>query len=371
LATDWASLLVPEVRALEPLDVAATVEEVRALAGHEAAAKLDWNENLFGPLPGVLEEASRSLAAASMYPIAAYDDFCAEVGRHAGVDPGMVAPGHGLQALVGTVASVLLRHGDSVVIPEVSFYLYALASSARGAIVRRSPMRGYAIDLEALAAKARKTGARIAWVCDPNNPTATTLSASEWQSFLDALPDGCVAVVDEAYGDFLPPDSRLPRERDVRKGRPVILVRSFSKLYGLAGLRLGYAIADPAVVRCLAVVDEPFNVNCAALAAGSASLRAIEAAAERRREVAEARAYLADGLREAGAEPLPSEIGFVLVRVDGDDVALTRALAGRGVLVRAGSHVGLPGHLRVAVGPLPLMERAVAAFAEARSSLLG
>ena len=151
----------------------------------------------------------------------------------------------------------------------------------------------------------------------------------------------------------------------------MILLRSFSKLYGLAGLRLGYAVADPAVVRCLAVVEEPFNVNCAALAAGGASLRAVEAAAERRREVAEARAYLADGLRDASAEPLPSEVGFVLARVDVDDVALTRALAERGVLVRAGSNVGLPGHVRIAVGPRPVMERAVAAFAEARSSLLG
>jgi histidinol-phosphate aminotransferase len=369
--TDWSGLLVPDVRALEPLDVEATVAEVRGLASHEASAKLDWNENLFGPLPGVLEEAGRSLASASMYPIAAYGDFCAEVGRHVGVDPSKVAPGHGLQALVGTVASVLLRPGDRVVIPEVSFYLYALASSARGAIVERSPMRGYELDLEALAETARDTGARVAWVCDPNNPTATTLSASEWESFLDALPDGCVAVVDEAYGDFLPPESRLSRAHDVSEGRPVVLLRSFSKLYGLAGLRLGYAVADPAVVRCLAVVEEPFNVNCAALAAGGASLRAVEAAAERRREVAEARAYLADGLRDASAEPLPSEVGFVLARVDVDDVALTRALAERGVLVRAGSNVGLPGHVRIAVGPRPVMERAVAAFAEARSSLLG
>jgi histidinol-phosphate aminotransferase len=369
--TDWSRVLVPDVRALEPLDVEATVGEVRALASHEAGAKLDWNESLFGPLPGVLEEAGRSLAAASLYPIAAYDDFCVGVGRHTGVDPSMVAPGHGLQALVGTVASVLLRPGDRVVIPEVSFYLYALASSARGAIVQRSRMRGYELDLEALAETARETGARIVWVCDPNNPTATTLSASEWESFLDALPDGCVAVVDEAYGDFLPPESRLSRERDVSEGRPVILLRSFSKLYGLAGLRLGYAIADPAVVRCLAVVEEPFNVNCVALAAGVASLRAGDAAAERRREAAEARVYLAHGLRDAGAEPLPSEVGFVLVRVDVDDEALTRALAERGVLVRAGSSVGLPGHVRIAVGPRPVMARAVSAFAETRAALVG
>jgi len=368
--TDWSRLLVPHVREQEPLDVAATVGEVRALAAHEEGAKLDWNENLFGPLPGVLEETSRSLAAASMYPIAAYDDFCTEVGRHAGVDPGMVVPGHGLQALVGAVASALLRPGDSVVIPAVSFYLYALVSPARGATVHRAPMRGYAIDLGALAAKAREASARVAWVCDPNNPTATTLSRTEWEWFLDALPDGCVAVVDEAYGDFLPPESRLSRERDIADGRPLVLLRSFSKLYGLAGLRLGYAIADPAVVHALAVLDEPFNISVAALAAGSASLRAVDAAAERRREADEARAVLAEGLRVAGGDPLPSEIGFVLVRVDVDDVALARALAERGVLVRAGSSVGLPRHVRIAVGPRAVMERVVDAFAETRRALL-
>ena len=173
-------------------------------------------------------------------------------------------------------------------------------------------------------------------------------------------------MVDEAYGDFLAPERRLPRERDVLEGRPVILLRSFSKFYDLAGLRLGYAIADEAVVRALAVVDEPFNVSSASLAAGRASLRAGETAAERRREVAEARALLVDGLREAGAEPLPSEVGFVLVRVDVDDVQLTRELAERGVLVRAGSSVGLPGHVRIAVGPPPVMEHAVAAFADAK-----
>jgi histidinol-phosphate aminotransferase len=359
------------VRAVEPLDYAETVGEVRRLARHDPAAKLDWNENLFGPLPGVLEEAARSLAAASMYPIAAYDDFRAEVARHTGVAPEQVAPGHGLQALVGSLASVLLRPGDAVVIPDVSFYLYALVSTARGAVVHRSPMRAYGLDLPALAARARETGARVAWVCDPNNPTATTLSAAEWAAFLDELPDGCVAVVDEAYGDFLSPESRLGRERDVLDGRPVIVLRSFSKLYGLAGLRLGYALADEEVVRALAVLEEPFNLNCVALAAGGASLRAGEAAASRRREVAVARARLIEGLRAAGADPLPSELGFVLARVDVDDAELTRRLAGQGVLVRAGSSVRLPGHVRIAIGPLPLMEHAVAAVANALQSLRG
>ena len=355
--TDWRSLVVPGVAGLDPLDVGSTVAQVRALQRHERSAKLDWNENLFGPLPGVLDAVAEELASASLYPIAAYDDFRTDVGRHVETDPQRIVPGHGAQALIGTVASAFLRPGDSVVVPAVTFYLFRVVSAARGAVVHAVPMRGYGLDLEALAATAREVGARLVWICDPNNPTATLLSPPEWEAFLAALPSGCVAVVDEAYADFLPPERRHRREQDVEEGRQVVVLRSFSKFYGLAGMRLGYAIADVALARSLAVVEEPFNVNGPALAAGQASLRALEAAAARRREIAEARGLLAQGLREVGAKPLPSEIGFVLARVDADDLLLARELAVEGLLVRPGSELGLPGHVRIAVGPPELMER--------------
>ena len=363
--TDWRSLVVPGVRELDPLDVDATVAQVRALRRHEQALKLDWNENLFGPLPGVLDAVANELANASFYPIEAYGDFRAEVGRHVETDPQRIVPGHGIQALIGTVASALLRPGDSVVLPAVTFYLYRVVSAARGAVVHTVPMRGYGLDLEALAATAREVEARLVWICDPNNPTGTVLSPPEWEAFLSALPSGCVAVVDEAYADFLPPERRHRREQDVEEGRPVVVLRSFSKFYGLAGMRLGYAIADGALARSLAVVEEPFNVNGPALAAGRASLRAVEAAAARRHEIAEARDLLAQGLREAGAEPLPSEVGFVLAPVDADDVLLARKLSDAGILVRPGSELGLAGHVRIAVGPPALMERVTAALGRA------
>ena len=248
--------------------------------------------------------------------------------------------------------------GDRVVQPAATFYLYELVSVARGARVHRVPMRGQSLDLEALATVAGEVEARIVWVCDPNNPTGTALQQGEWDEFLTALPESCVVVADEAYADYLEPERRIRRERDVEAGRPVVVLRSFSKFYGLAGLRLGYAVVDEALAAYLSVVEEPCNVNCAALAAGMASLRATEAAAERRREVAEARALLEQELREAGVEPYPSEASFVLARVDGDDELLAREMARGGVLVRAGSEIGLPGHLRVTVGPTPLMELA-------------
>jgi histidinol-phosphate aminotransferase len=358
---DWSELVAPGVRALEPLDVESTVGPVRVLAAHEQGAKLDWNESPFGPLPGVLETLGGELANVSRYPIEAYDDFRTDVSRSLGVPSRCVVPGHGTQALIGTVATTLLQPGDAVVQPAVTFYLYRMVSIARGAVMHEAPMGARGIDLEALVVKAREVDAKLVWVCDPNNPTGTALERGEWEAFLDALPKRCVVVADEAYVDFLPPDRRLGRARDVLDGKPLVVLRSFSKFFGLAGLRLGCAIADEALAGYLRVVDEPFNVNSIALAAGRASLRVgDEVHATRRSEVADAREYLTEALVAVGAEPYPSDVSFVLVRVDADDVLLTRLLLDAGILVRSGSELGLPGHIRVTVGPPSVTDRLTA-----------
>jgi histidinol-phosphate aminotransferase len=368
--TDWSRLVVPAVSALEPLDVEQSVTDVVTLRTHEDGLKLDWNENLFGPLPGVREAVSDALETVWMYPIAPYDEFRTEVARAVGTTPGRIAPAHGTQALIGTVASTFLRPGDAVVLPEMTFYLYAQVSAARGASLHRVPMRELQIDLDAIARTAHEVGARLVWICDPNNPTGLRLDPEEWSAFLDSLPADCVVVADEAYVDYLPLEGRAPRIAEVESGRPLVVLRSFSKFFGLAGLRLGYAVADPALVAHLAVVEEPFNVNCAALAAGVASLRATEAA-RRREEIIEAREALADALRAAGAEPYPSETNFVLARIDGDDRLVADELARRGILVRPGWELGLAGHLRVAVGPSHLGDRVAADLRAALAAVQG
>jgi histidinol-phosphate aminotransferase len=177
-------------------------------------------------------------------------------------------------------------------------------------------------------------------------------------------------VVDEAYVEYVDPARRLLREQDVEAGRPLILLRTFSKIFGLAGLRLGYAVAHESLAAFLDVVQEPFNVNRAALAAGRASLARVEMVEKRRRENAAARELLADRLRRGGAEPALSEANFVLADVGVDDLALCQLLLHRGLLVRAGSEFDLDGSVRITVGPEPLMERAAAEVAHAREELL-
>ena len=356
--SDWSSLVVPALTRLGPAD-AGGIAEIKERHGLDEVVKLHWNENLFGPLPGIAEAVTEELANAWMYPEDAYNAFRADVAANVGTTPSRIVPGHGTQALIGSLATALLRPGDSVVVPALTYYLYAQYCAARGATVQRVPLRELRIDLGGLAEAARRTGARIVWICDPNNPTGTVVDREEWTAFLDGLPEGCVAVADEAYRDYLPPERQPRREPDVESGRPLVVLRSFSKFFGLAGLRLGYAVVDESLASYLALVEEQYNVNCAAIAAGRASLRAGAAADERRREVSAARDMLSRGLREAGLEPFASETNFVLARLDGDDGALAEGLAARGILIRPGTDFGLPGYVRITVGPMPLMERVV------------
>ncbi len=352
---DWAALARPSLRGLEPYDPGETRDELAARHGLADLVPLNWNEDLFGPPPHVLDAAAAELGRAALYPESAYADFRAAVAEWIGVPSACVVPAHGAQAVIGALAAVFVDPGTPVVIPQPTYGLYAQVCAAAGAEITRVPAAGLRFDLEAIAAAARTTAARLVWLCDPNNPTGLLVGRDEWAAYLAALPAGCVTIVDEAYIDFSDPDVRVHRERDVLAGRPVIVIRSFSKIFGLAGLRLGYAVADPAVTALLNVVQEPFNVNRVALAAGRAAVRTPEFVARRRGEVAEARAAFAGALAPAGIEVVASQANFVLIRLGVDDGPVCDRLMRKGLLIRGGASVGLPGYARVTMAPAELM----------------
>jgi histidinol-phosphate aminotransferase len=364
--TDWSSLVRPSLVGLEPYRPGPSLSELRREYGLDEIAKLNWNEDLFGPLPGALDAVKDELVNAWMYPEQAYSDLREAVAGWLELPADTIVPAHGVQALIAAVAHAFIRDGDAVVIPQPTYGLYAQVSAGAGARVVRVPNVDFRLDLPALAEAARRENARLVWVCDPNNPTGSLIEAGEWEEFVAALPDGTAAVVDEAYREYADPERRVAREPEVLDGRPVVLLRTFSKIFGLAGLRLGYAVAHPELAPFLDVVQEPFNVNRAALAAGRACLAHPERIEERRRESSEARALLASLLDAQGIESLPSQANFLLVDVGGDDAALAGELVLRGFLVRPGSEFGLNGRVRVTVGPPPLMERFVRALVEVR-----
>jgi histidinol-phosphate aminotransferase len=355
--TDWSRLVRRSLIGVEPYRPGASIEALKERYGLDDIAKLNWNEGLLGPFPGVREAVAAELDRAWMYPEHAYTDFRESIAAVLGTRPELIVPGHGIQALIGTVAHAFLDPGDAVVVPSPTYGLYAQVSAAAGAKVEVVPGRDHRHDLRALAEAASSVGARLVWLCDPNNPTGSLVTPDEWEALLAALPERCAVIVDEAYADYARPDLRLRREDDVEGGRPVVVLRTFSKIYGLAGLRLGYAVAHESLAPFLDVVQEPFNVNRAALAAGCASLRQPDVLEERRRENELARELLASRLREQGLEVASSEANFLLVRVPVDDVALAEALLTRGLLIRPGRDFGMPGYIRATIGPVPLMER--------------
>jgi histidinol-phosphate aminotransferase len=361
--TDWLALVRPALRDLAPYQPGDAAGAPGRGDDDREVVPLNRNEDLFPPFPGALEAAAAELANVWRYPMESYVELQQALAAEIGTTAERIVPGHGIQGLIGTLAGLLLDPGDAVVVPAPSYGLYALLCAGRGADVHRVPLRDMRIDAEALAAAASAVGARIAWVCDPNNPTGQLMRAEEWRALLAALPPGCVVVADEAYCDYLEPAARLGRERDVEAGRSVVVLRTFSKLHGLAGMRLGYAVADPQLARLIGVVQEPFNVNRPALAAALACMRDPDEIASRRAAAVAARDILEAELAQAGAEPLPSHANFVLARVGGDDRAFVRELAAdEGLLLRPGSDFGLAGHVRITVGPPPLMVRVAAAI---------
>jgi histidinol-phosphate aminotransferase len=365
--TDLLALARRPLRSAAPYDPGPGVAEFEDRFGVRGLVKLNWNEDLFGLLPGVEDAVAREVARAPFYPEQAYSAFRDRVGEWAGASPAMVVPAHGIQALVLAVASVFLEPGDRVVLPAPTYGLYSRACSAAGAEVMVVPNSGYRFDLAAMAEAAR--GAKLVFVCDPNNPTGDGLSPAEWRQFLDALPPRCLAVVDEAYADYVAADQRPDRVGDVRSGRPVVVLRTFSKLFGIAGLRLGYGLVHPDLVPCFDAVQEPFNINRLALAAGTALLADPEAVQQRRREVTRARDRFARALADMGIRTWPSQANFVLAGPGGDDLAWQARLIRHGFLVRPGSDFGLAGHLRITVGPNELMDRVLAAMRSVRDEL--
>jgi histidinol-phosphate aminotransferase len=368
--TRWERLLrapLLEVGAYEP---GPSLDELMAHHGLEAVDKLHWNEGLWGPLPGVLDAAAAALGDTWAYPEHAYNSLRDAIAAETGARPQEVLPGHGIQALVLTLVSAFVSAGDRVVVPLPTYGLYAQACRVAGARVGtvRSPQLGF--DLERVAAAVRRTAAKLVWVCDPNNPTGLALEAGEWRAFLDAVGPDCVVVADEAYMDYVPPGERLRREDDVAAGRRVIVLRTFSKIFGLAGLRLGYALADPRLVHWLHSVQEPFNVNRIALAAGLASLGRRAEVDERRALAIRARERLASALSAGGLRPVDSAANFVLADLGVDDGALTDRLLRRGILIRPGTELGLPGWARITVAPDEVMDRAAAALLAERAALL-
>jgi len=328
---------------------------LQAELGLERIVKLASNEGAFGALPEAVAAYEAAAGELHRYPDGAGEQLRAGLGALHRVPAGQVVLGNGADELIRLCGAATLDAGDAAVFPWPSFPSYVSAAACHGAGTVRVPLRERSFQLgavlEAVEGPAPDGGRRrLVFLANPNNPTGTLLDRGELRSFLDSLPKDVLCVLDEAYAEYAEPEPEGPAL--LREGRAGLCVlRTFSKVYGLAGLRIGYALASPEIADALGRVRPIFNVNGPAQAAALASLSGTDALAERVAHARAARDGLYQTLADAGLRPMASQANFVYADVpDGDGPGLARRLLHAGFIVRALDGFGAPGAIRVTCG---------------------
>jgi histidinol-phosphate aminotransferase len=348
---------------LVPYEPGKPALEVQRAGGLARVVKLASNEGQFGPLPAAVEAIARAVPALNRYPERARE-LCERLAARHGVTVDRVAVGNGADSLVGLLSLAFLDAGDEALTAWPSFVTYRLAAVRMGARPVLVPLSDGAADPAALLA-AVTDRTRVVFVANPNNPTGDMLPRPALAAFLDALPERVLAVVDEAYHEYVTADG-YPDAIAEHGGRPnVAVLRTFSKIYGLAGLRIGYLVGPPAAVAAVRKVQNAFDTSELGHVAALASLDAPPAELARRRaDTAAGREAIAAALAAAGFEPRPSVANFVYADV-GDGRALADRLEREGVIVRPLAPFGAPEAIRVTVGTPAEIERFAAALAGA------
>jgi histidinol-phosphate aminotransferase len=327
------------------------MRELQAQLGLERIVKLASNEGAFGALPAAVAAYQAAVGELNRYPDGGGLRLREALAERHGVPVEQVVLGNGADDLIRLCAVATLDAGDRAVFPWPSFASYVAAAACAGAEGDRIELRERGVDLEAVLNACRRPRTKLVYVANPNNPTGTLVDRGELRRFLGELPAGVLCVLDEAYAEYAELEPEGPAL--LREGAaPLCVLRTFSKVYGLAALRVGYALASPEVADALDRVRPVFNVNQPAQEAALASMGEAEAVARRVRHARAGRELIHGLLGEAGLAPVPSQTNFVYADVpdaDGEGMA-RRLLEQEGVIVRALTGFGAPGAIRVTVG---------------------
>ena len=345
------SFFRPAIQGLVPYEPGKPVEEVQRELGLARCVKLASNEGPFGPFPAALAALSRCVTELNRYPDGGAWRLRAALAERFGVAVEEVAVGAGADGLIDCLCQVVLDPGQEMVIGWPSFASYPIGAAKQGAAPVKVPLRDDRYDLDAML-DAITPNTRLVFLCLPNNPTGTTNTRAEVGAFLDRVPDHALVVVDQAYFEYIE-DPEYPDaiEECFKAGRPVAVLRTFSKIYGLAGLRVGYMVAPSTVVTAVNKVKRAFDVSTAAQEAALASLDDPEELAHRRAANTAAREQLMEILGVAGLPPAQPAVANFLYAETGDDTRqLFEALLAEGVIVRPLHGFGAPTAIRITCG---------------------
>ncbi|AMQ87719.1 histidinol-phosphate transaminase [Marinobacter sp. LQ44] len=351
MAVDYQSLAVKGVQALSPYQPGKPIEELARELGLNPSEiiKLASNENPLGPSEKALAAARKALEELCLYPDGNGFELKQALANRFGVGMDQITLGNGSNDVLEVIARCFADTDSEVVFSQYAFAVYPIVTQAIGAKGVPVPAKEWGHDLEAMAAAVTER-TKLVFVANPNNPTGTVHTAKAIEAFLDQIPERVLVVLDEAYCEYLS-GSEYPDGIKLLERYPNLIVcRTFSKAWGLAALRVGYAISSPAIADILNRVRQPFNVDSVALAAATAVLQD-EAYLNRSREVNEAGLrQLSEAFELMGLPYIPSAGNFIAVEVGDQAQGIYQALLSHGVIVRPIAGYGMPYHLRVSVG---------------------
>ena len=360
-------IIKPHILGLEPYQPGKPIEELERELGIEDCIKLASNESPIGPSPLAVAAVREALEGVHRYPDGASFALRERLSSRLGVDPEQLVFGAGADEVLELLAKVLLGPGDEAVFAWPSFAMYPVVVQGMGATSIRVPLTGdLSHDLPKMSA-AVTDRTRLIFVCNPNNPTGTSIGAEAFDRFAGSLPETVVLAIDEAYYEFVR-RSDFPDSLDWIRRRPgTIALRTFSKIYGLAGLRIGYGIADPELAGYLQRARHPFNVSRLAEVAAFAALEDVEHAERARATNAEGIDYLRRELGALGVETWPTDANFLLAKAGADTA---ERLLREGIIVRALNGFGMPDHIRISIGLPEENERLVKTLRKLREGRL-
>jgi histidinol-phosphate aminotransferase len=343
--------LVPEyVLQNTPYQPGKPIEELERELGITDCIKLASNENPVGPSPKAVEAMEKAIRQANFYPDGGCFYLKNALSKKYGVPPSQIVVGNGSNEVIEIFMRTVLTPADDVVISQYSFIVYKLIAQAMGVKAVFVPAKeDYSHDLDAMA-DAITERTKIVFVDNPNNPTGTLVQREAFDKFMQRVPERVVVVADEAYDDYVDPTIFPDSLHYLKAGRRIVILKTFAKIYGLSGLRLGYGFAPDELVDAMNRVRQPFNVNAIAQAAGLAAL-SDDGHVRKSREINEkGKAYLYKAFDEMGISYFPTYGNFMTIDTGQDAGPVYEALLQLGVIVRPVKGYGLPNHLRMTIG---------------------
>jgi histidinol-phosphate aminotransferase len=364
--TPLTALVLPHLTQLTPYQAGKPLEELERELGLTDAIKLASNENPLGPSPLALAAIRKTLGTLHRYPDSHAYYLKEDLARHLGIAPQQLILGNGSDEILDMLVRALVPSGGEVVSTTHTFLMYGLITQAVGGFFRPVPLKDMRVDLAAMA-QAVTPQTRLIIINNPNNPTGTAFGRREWEDFLQAIPTIATVVLDEAYIDFADDPAVPTCLTYLSEDRPLVGLRTFSKAYGLAGLRIGYGFGPSELMDYLNRLRMPFNVNRMAQVAARAALNDSAFVSKTREVVLAGKELIYRELTRLGLEYVPSQSNFVLIRVPRPGQEVYQAMLREGVIIRAMDEYGFPDHIRVNMG-LPEENRR---FLEALQKVLG